>query len=97
MKIWLRIILYLIIKCDIMTEHNISNIATASETFTKPVQPVLKHQLFISVNVIDENVHHFYPFLAYLSDFRFGLLHGSPSSSISRLLIQIIGGAFSAK
>jgi hypothetical protein len=47
------------IKCDIMTELNISNIATASETFTKPVQPVLKHQLFVSVNVIDENVHHF--------------------------------------
>jgi hypothetical protein len=42
-----------------MTELNISNIATASETFTKPVQPVLKHQLFVSVNVIDENVHHF--------------------------------------
>jgi hypothetical protein len=42
-----------------MTELNISNIATASEMFTKPVQPVLKHQLFISVNVIDENVHHF--------------------------------------
>jgi hypothetical protein len=36
------------------------------------------------------------PFLAYLSDFRFRLLHGSPSSSISRLLIHIIGGAFSA-
>jgi hypothetical protein len=26
-----------------MTELNISNIGTASETFTKPVQPVLKH------------------------------------------------------
>jgi hypothetical protein len=36
-------------------------------------------------------------FLAYLSDFRFRLLHGSPSSSISRLLIHIIGSAFSAK
>jgi hypothetical protein len=28
-----------------MTELNISNIATASETFTKPVQPVLTHQV----------------------------------------------------
>ena len=37
------------------------------------------------------------PFLAYSSDFRFRLLHGSPSSSISRLLIQIVGSAFSAK
>jgi hypothetical protein len=32
------------------------------------------------------------PLFAYLSDFRFGLLHRSPSSSISRLLIQIITG-----
>ena len=32
--------------CDIMTELNISNISTASETFTKPVQPVLKHVIW---------------------------------------------------
>jgi hypothetical protein len=28
---------------------------------------------------------------------RFRLLHGSPSSSFSRLLMQIVGSAFSAK
>jgi hypothetical protein len=42
-----------------MTELNINNIATASETFIKPVQPVLTHQVFVSVNVIDENVHQY--------------------------------------
>jgi hypothetical protein len=31
-----------------MTELNISNIATASETFIKPVQPVLTHQVFMN-------------------------------------------------
>jgi hypothetical protein len=57
-----------------MTELNISNIATASETFTKPVQPVFTHQVFVSVNVIDENVHHL-PEIAAAGHFKITASH----------------------